>query len=56
MKGGVNSQDKQKMVRMFKDGAGIKKVSKTLNVKPQVIESFAKYYRDNKELKKAPKD
>lgn len=56
MKNGVNVADKKMMMRMFSKGESMSKVSKALNVQPTVIESFAKYYRDKKVLKAAPKD
>ena len=56
MKVGVNVQDKQRMLSMFKNGASVSEVSKKLKVKADVIQTFAKYYTDKKTLKRAPKD
>ena len=56
MKKGLNPSDKKMMVSMFEAGASITQVAKTTNVDVKVIDSFAKYYRDKKIIKKTPKD
>ena len=55
MKIGINAQDKQKLIRMFNDGASIRKAAAAVKVKPDVVETFAKHFVDTKVIKKAPK-
>jgi len=56
MRNALPSSDVKRMVNSLKAGDSITKTAKTFNVSKTYVESFAKYYRDKKELKKAPKD